>query len=64
MSQGMRHFALIASVMVFAGTLVGRPDGHLQATTAQPIGQNHDPDAAKLITSDIPNFWRVLTTRR
>ncbi len=59
MSQGMRHFALIASVMVFAGTPVGRPDSHLQATTAQPIGQNHDPDAAKLITSDIPSFWRV-----
>lgn len=32
-------------------------------TTAPGVSQvapvNHDPDAARLITSDIPNFWRV-----
>jgi hypothetical protein len=29
-------------------------------TLAQaPAQRNHDPDAARLVTSDIPNFWRV-----
>jgi len=30
------------------------------AAAAQPNAQpNHDPDAARLVSSDIPNFWRV-----
>ena len=27
--------------------------------TSQVAAINHDPDAARLVTSDIPNFWRV-----
>jgi hypothetical protein len=26
---------------------------------AQSTAPNHDPDAARLITSDMPNFWRA-----
>jgi len=29
------------------------------ATPGRPAKPNQDPDAARLITSDIPNFWRV-----
>lgn len=30
-----------------------------RAVIAQPVEPNHDPMKARLITSDIPNFWRV-----
>ncbi len=40
---------------VFAAlTVPGAPAGGQQATTF-----NHDPDAARIVTSDIPNFWRA-----
>jgi len=29
------------------------------AGVSQVVPVNHDPDAARLVTSDIPNFWRV-----
>ncbi len=29
------------------------------ASAQQPAKRNQDPDAARLVTSDIPNFWRV-----
>lgn len=29
------------------------------ASAQQPPKRNQDPDAARLVTSDIPNFWRV-----
>jgi hypothetical protein len=31
----------------------------LALTTAHSQSPNRDPDAARLVTSDIPNFWRV-----
>ena len=55
MSQSMRPFVLSLVIMMFAGLT----DDRLQTATAQPTRGNNDPDAAKLITSDIPNFWRV-----
>jgi Predicted Zn-dependent protease (DUF2268) len=56
MSRRIRHFTLVFIIAVSAVTLLGRDNGRLHATV---VRQNHDPDAARLITSDIPNFWRV-----
>jgi Predicted Zn-dependent protease (DUF2268) len=57
MSQ--RRFVLIAIMTALAGSHLDLNNGPLQATVVSTISQNHDPDAARLITTDIPNFWRV-----
>ena len=59
MSNPIRRFARMLLITIFVGLTVGSTDNQLHATTAQPTRQNGDPDAAQLITSDIPNFWRV-----
>ncbi|MCA1559923.1 MAG: DUF2268 domain-containing putative Zn-dependent protease [Acidobacteria bacterium] len=59
MSQPMRHFVRMLVIMMSIGAPLGRTDDHLRATAAQSAGANRDPEAAKLVTGDIPNFWRV-----
>lgn len=59
MSQPMRRFVLMLIITTLVGLTVGPADDRLHATSAELTRANNDPDAAKLITSDIPNFWRV-----
>jgi hypothetical protein len=59
MSQTHRHVACILVIMIVVGAPLGRTDDHVRATAAQASEPNQDPEAAKLMTSDIPNFWRV-----
>jgi hypothetical protein len=48
-----------ATALVLVAMSISRTDDHLRATATQSSGPNHDPDAATLITSDVPNFCRV-----
>jgi Predicted Zn-dependent protease (DUF2268) len=43
---------LLAALALSAGAFAQQPS----------VNANHDPDAARLITSDIPAFWRVFDT--
>jgi hypothetical protein len=54
-----RHYARILVIMMSIGGAPSWTDDHLRATAAQASPANQDPEAAKLITSDITNFWRV-----
>jgi hypothetical protein len=59
MSKPMRHFVCTLVIVMLIGPSLAGTDDHLPVTATQSAGLNQDPEAAKLITSDIPNFWRV-----
>jgi hypothetical protein len=60
MSLPMRCLVLLLLITMFGALSIDSVDERLHATTAQqPTRRNNDPDAAKLISTDIPNFWRV-----
>lgn len=59
MSAPMRHFLRALATLILMVLLPAWTDQHLSVTAAQSASLNHDPETAKLITSDIPNFWRV-----
>lgn len=59
MSKPIRHAVCTLVILMLIGPPPAWTDAHLRITAAQTANPNKDPEAAKLITSDIPNFWRV-----
>lgn len=55
----MSRFVSTLAIVMLVGLPLSETNHHVRATDIQSVDLNQDPEAAKLITSDIPNFWRV-----
>jgi Predicted Zn-dependent protease (DUF2268) len=59
MSEPMRHFVCTLVIVMLIAPPLAWTDDHVRVRATQSASLNQDPEAAKLITTDIPNFWRV-----
>jgi Predicted Zn-dependent protease (DUF2268) len=59
MAKPMRHLPCGLVIVMLIGPAVTWSGDDSWVTAAHSSTANQDPEAAKLVTSDIPNFWRV-----